>query len=130
MIEEALKLAKRSSIRTHKTGCIIARGGEVLSTGWSHVPPMRARRSIHAEMHALARGRHINMNYATAYIATINGKSGNTVESRPCLECAIGLRAAGIHLATYTFYDSILSMIIDEELERHNLRVYNRVSDA
>lgn len=72
----------------------------------------------------------MSLNYATAYIATINSKSGNAVESRPCLECAIGLRTAGIRLVYYTFYEAVLSMVIDSELERYNLKVYNRVSDA
>ena len=97
-IEEAVKVARRSSIRTHKTGAIIVLGSKIISNGWSHVPekPPQGLRSLHAEMHALARGRYRILRGATMYVVTISGKSGNIVNGRPCLHCAIALHGASL----------------------------------
>lgn len=105
-ITEAIKVASRSTIRTHKTGCIIVDRSlsQILSNGWSHTPHyrLRSKRSLHAEIHALARARYINLFGATAYVATISGKSGNIVNAKPCLDCAIALQSAGVTVVWFT----------------------------
>jgi deoxycytidylate deaminase len=92
-ITEAIKVASRSTIRTHKTGCIIVDRPHYR---------LRSKRSLHAEIHALARARYINLFGATAYVATISGKSGNIVNAKPCLDCAIALQSAGVTVVWFT----------------------------
>lgn len=109
-IEDAIKIAQRSTIRTHKTGAVIFnRNGLILSNGWSHTPHYKlsnGKRSIHAEIHALARGRQTNLNGALIAVATVSGKSGNCTTGMPCLDCAIALRAADISGVYYTCSDT------------------------
>lgn len=105
MIETAIHIAKRSTNKTHKTGAVIIRNGVVLATGWSHVSEANYTRlrSIHAEMHAIARAKAQRKMLAGSniYIATINAKSGNVVNSCPCINCAIALLREGLW-ARYT----------------------------
>jgi len=83
---------------------IVGKKGEILSTGCSHASSLRMSElhSIHAEIHALGRGRYENLRGATAYICTMARKSGNLVYSRPCLTCAIALRSTGIIDVVYS----------------------------
>jgi len=100
-----IKATKRSTHRRHQTGCVIVgKKGEILSTGCSHASSLRMSElhSIHAEIHALGRGRYENLRGATAYICTMARKSGNLVYSRPCLTCAIALRSTGIIDVVYS----------------------------
>jgi deoxycytidylate deaminase len=129
MIEEAAKIASRSCIRTHKTGAIIAdKWGNIISNGWSHVPTQRIKkRSLHAELHALARGRHSkDLRGAYCYVATLGGKSGNVTDARPCLHCAIALRAAGIIVVRFTQRKANPGvMVLEHELAANELKVYS-----
>lgn len=103
-IEEAVKIARRSDIRKHKTGAVILKDAKIVSNGWSHVPhyKLRSKRSLHAEIHALGRARHLDLKGAVVAIATIASKSGNVVGAKPCLDCAIALHAAGVMHVHYT----------------------------
>jgi pyrimidine deaminase RibD-like protein len=126
-LDEAIKIAKRSTIRTHKTGAVIVIGDEIVSNGWSHTPNYRlsnGKRSMHAEMHALARARHIHLQGAEIYVATLSGKSGNRVNACPCLDCAVALRSAMLFTAFYTVRESTnyLSLIRNDTFA--GLKVY------
>jgi tRNA(Arg) A34 adenosine deaminase TadA len=103
-IDEAKKIAGRSSIGKHMTGAVICAGSSVLTNGWSHVPhyKLRSKRSLHAEIHALARGRHTILDNCSISIATIARRSGNYVSAKPCLDCAIALHAVGVDQVYYT----------------------------
>lgn len=125
-IDEAIKIATRSSLMRHRTGAVIVRDGKIISNGWSHIPATRvltSRRSLHAELHALSRTRHrININGATCYIATLS-RADNRVNSWPCLHCAIALRAAGILRVCFTTYTGHFSIGL-ADIVFEGLKVY------
>lgn len=114
-------------MRTHRTGAVIVRDSVVISNGWSHTPHYRlsnGQRSIHAEMHALARGRHKNLAMSTVYIATVSGKSGNQVSGKPCLDCAIALRSAGVFEVRYSIPGGYKILYLFNEETFADLKVY------
>ncbi len=100
----ALKMARRSPLDGHKNGTVIARKGEVLTTGWSHVSHLvglYGLHSLHAEIHALARGRHLDLTGVTVINACFT-PAGLLTNARPCLTCAIALRSAGCTQVIYS----------------------------
>jgi len=128
MIEEAIKIAKRSSTGKYMMGAVIMdRHGNILSNGWSHVPEMRRWPffSLHAEMHALARGRHLDLDGKVCYIAAVSKKSGNVTSAMPCLHCAIALLSAGIREVYFTLNKPPYCGIMDLNGSLRQLKVYN-----
>jgi deoxycytidylate deaminase len=105
MIDLAVKMAKRSNVRTHKTGAVIvSRHGEIISKGWSHPTERRLRQtpfSIHAELHAILRSPREKLRGATIYVATLT-KGGNITNSKPCEACTAIIREVGIAHVVYT----------------------------
>lgn len=131
-MDEVIKVANRSSIRSFKTGAVIWSYGRIVSNGWSHVPhyKLRSKRSLHAEMHALARARHLDLEGCDIAIATLSGKSGNIVGAKPCLDCAIALKAAGIRFVHYTVTGSDYRMMdLSNESIFEGLKVYEHSRD-
>jgi len=133
MIEEAIKIAKRSRSGKYQMGCVIARDGIILSNGWAHIPVQRNWKlySMHAEMHALVRGRRSTLEGATAFIAAVSKKSGMYTIARPCYDCVIALRAAGIMEVAYTtdVWNDLGDIFVNwESLEGRlkDFKVYNR----
>lgn len=103
-INLASVIARRSHNKKHKTGCVIAYpGDEVISTGWSHsgVWCIGDLYSVHSEIHAILRGRHVNLEGCVAYISTLT-KSGKRTSAKPCVSCATALVAYGIDYAICT----------------------------
>lgn len=106
-LSEALRLARRSGIRTFHTGAVIfdPRSGEALSNGWSHYSLRTPRkfRSIHAELHALIRApKRDALRGSHIAVATIRAKSGNTGLARPCSLCTDLLYEVGVRRAFFT----------------------------
>lgn len=133
MVNKALRKATlRSTHKRHMTGCIILnKKGKVISDGCSHSSSLRLNelRSIHAEIHALGRGRHSDLNGAIAYVETIARKSGNVTMSKPCLTCAIALRTAGIKEVIYSLPQRgsfIETGLLNLEDNLSDLKVYPR----
>ncbi len=133
LMDEAKKIAGRSSIGKHRTGAIIFnKHGVIISNGWSHVPHYKLhseKRSLHAELHALARGRHHKLKDASICIATLT-RSSNIVNAKPCLDCAIALRSAGLRTAYFTvnsFTDEWIELA--HEFHFDDLKVYERNSN-
>lgn len=102
---DALKAAKRSTIRKFQTGAAIYdRHGNLLATGCSHVPEFRLCStpwSRHAESDALRRCHNLNDAH-TIVIATISRKSGNVTSGKPCPACAKELSRTPIRDIVYT----------------------------
>lgn len=99
------KATERCPHRRHMVGAVIVnRNNEVISDGCAHTPTERLAEftSIHAEIHALGRGRYRGLQGATAYVMAMARKSGNVVVGRPCVSCAIAMRAAGIQTVFYS----------------------------
>lgn len=125
MIDEAIKMANDSPMRRFATGAVIfSKRGEILSKGCSHISSLRLHSlySIHSEIHALHKVRHLNLYGATIAIATIARKSGNLTSAKPCSVCASMLYAAGIREAIYTV-DNCTHATLDLE-KRMGLKVY------
>ena len=122
------KATKRSTHSRWMTGCVIVdKNGKIISDGCSHASSFRINslHSIHAEIHALARGRYKDLSDCIAFVQTIARKSGNTTVAKPCLTCAISLRTAGIKTAVFTV-DSKKFEILDLEKDISHLKVYPR----
>ena len=103
------KIAMRSCTGKYAMGSYIMRGLTLLSNGWSHIPNNENRKhwSLHAEMHALARGRnHRTLSGSVCWIAAVSRKSGKFTVAKPCLDCAIALNAAGVEYVCYTTPDT------------------------
>lgn len=93
---DVIRIARRSPHQRYKTGALIIAGHGVY-TGWAHYGiRLSETYSVHAELHALQRARHVDLSGATIYIATVRCKSDRIVLSKPCAVCAAALHAAGV----------------------------------
>ena len=98
----ALSVARRSPLKKYQTGAILVRNGIVVSNGWSHVGlRLTACYGVHAEIHALMRARHLDLEGATCYVGTYRSRSQRIVTSKPCRTCALALLKAGVSFITY-----------------------------
>lgn len=125
-------MAKRSSTGKYAMGCVIVnpQDNTIITNGWAHVPTMRNWKhySLHAEMHALARGRHIDLYGSVAYVAAMSRKSGKFTTALPCLDCAIALLSAGVAIVYYTTPDTnVIGTLKAEAIPSmlSELKVYN-----
>lgn len=102
--DDAIRAARRSSVRRFKTGAAIYDfRGNLLAIGWSHPSAERWTAtpfSMHAEHHAIAR-LVPGADPRAIVIATIS-KKGNITVGRPCADCARLILRAGIGEVTYT----------------------------
>lgn len=130
-----MKSVLRGTHKRYQTGCVIVnKKGVIISTGCSHSSHMRMSElhSIHAEIHALATGRHEQLKGCKAYVLTMARKSQNFTFSRPCLTCAIALYTAGIEEVIYHNGENHPMKhqwnyaYLDELIEKSNLKVYSR----
>jgi tRNA(Arg) A34 adenosine deaminase TadA len=122
------KATKRSTHKKFQTGCVIVnRNGDIVSDGCSHISAFRynSMHSVHAEIHALARGRYIDLKDCVAFVQTTARKSGNKTLGMPCLTCAIALKSAGIEVAIYTV-DNYRFAGLELEEDISHLKVYKR----
>lgn len=128
-IRKALdKATKRSPQGKFQTGCVIVnKKGNIISDGCSHSSAFRMNElhSIHAEIHALARGRNNQLEGSVAFVQTIAKKSGNKTLAMPCLSCAVALKGVGIDTAIYTVDNDSFSAL-DLEADISHLKVYKR----
>lgn len=137
MIDEAIKIAKRSTHAKHQTGCVIVDRQKtpiLISNGWSHKGNWdygTGLYSVHAEIHALIRARPKNLHGCVAIIATIARKSGSVTNAAPCLTCAMALIASGIETVYYTVWtQEIRLMYLPDAIESANLKVYRTRNKA
>lgn len=130
-LEKALvKATRRSTHSRYQTGCVILnRRGEIVSDGCSHSSSrtLKELRSVHAEIHALGRGRHIDLTDCVAYVVTMARKSRNLVNSAPCFTCAIAMKSAGIKEVIFSL-NNFEYKIINLEDNLSKLKVYPRSS--
>lgn len=129
MHKQLRKIALRSEYMKFRNGTMITNpAGEVVSVGWSHNSQhvYQEVRGIHSELHALARARHRSLEGYEAWNMAISMKSGNVTMSRPCIVCAVALKAAGINTVHYTVRGgTFLTVDLEAELQQHaNFKVY------
>jgi len=138
LINEAIKVARRSTHKKHMTGAVIVSpSDEIVSNGWAHTGSWRMRElySMHAELHAIYRARHARriLHECQIYVATIARSSGAITSAKPCITCAAALLAVGIDTVHYTCYSSALlgnktlTCYLPDDLS--NLKVYSRPCD-
>lgn len=127
MLDETIKIAKRSTHKRYLTGAVIFnKQGDVVSKGWSHTGmKMYNLLSVHAEMHSLWRAKHLDLNGHSIYIVTIAGKSGNITTGKPCANCAIALRSVGIDKIYYSMPGGEIFGPTDFEDELEKLKDYS-----
>lgn len=109
---KAKREASKSQMRTHKTGAVIVTPAAYDFSGYSHYSTMHTTsRSVHAEMHAIAKAAraHVSTEGATLYVCTIVVKSGNLGVARPCALCAKLIQTAGIEYVVYTTRDGLVN---------------------
>ena len=132
IVKKLNKATERSTHLRYQTGCVIVnKKGDVIASGCSHSSSHRMSElhSIHAEIHALGRGRYLDFTECTAYIQTVARKSRNLVYSAPCLTCAIALHNAGIKeviFSTGGAMDSWCEHQVDWLIKDSNLKTYPR----
>lgn len=121
------KVTKRSTHKRYQVGAVIVKRGIVVADGCAHSSCRRLSQleSIHAEIHALARSRHLDLRGATAYVLTRSRKSGNMTTGLPCLTCAIALRSAGVENVKYSTREGVFNeMNLEDDLS--HLKIYAR----
>lgn len=118
MISYAIKIAERSTNKTHKTGAAIYdRKGNLIANGWSHIGmPRLSLYSTHAELHALRRS-HKPIQEATIYIATLAAKNSHLALGKPCKDCVRALRDSGVTKVVFTTADGEVEMHIDDLID-------------
>jgi tRNA(Arg) A34 adenosine deaminase TadA len=106
----AWKRARKANNGGHRVvaASIIDQRGNVLSTGVSHVPNgSYAQASVHAEQHALARGKHLDLRGCVCVIVALHTRTRrHTSCGRPCASCAEALRKAGVKHAAFFVKDT------------------------
>jgi deoxycytidylate deaminase len=125
----ALQMAGRSPLRRYKTGAVIVRNTTVVSTGWSHYGMrLSSVYSMHAELHALLRARHLELSDADIFIANMRPGTNRIVMSQPCATCVAALRTVGITRAHYTVESTTETPIFAsmDLTASVNLKVYKR----
>ena len=86
---EAIKQAKRSDHKRHRTGCVIYRRSDfkVITRGCSHTHNGGLKvRSVHAEMDALSKLKGFPM--FDALVVTLTRVDRFAKVSKPCVDCA------------------------------------------
>lgn len=105
-MEEAIKIAERSTHKRYMMGCVIVQNRKIIAKGFQHSGTWRMRQlySMHAELNALFNLRHMRgqLDGSIVYVAGIARKSGNFVAAVPCVCCATAMIHAGIYTVRYT----------------------------
>lgn len=102
---QVIKQAKRSPMIRFRAGAVIydPKAKKIISTGCAYPSTSNSfvRKSVHAECHALSRGRPSDFAGNWALIYTIGRNGSSTWSSRPCISCARRLYAMEVERAVY-----------------------------
>ena len=88
----ALKLTALSTAKQQRMGCVVVRGGAILSMGVHHHGNCAERRALR---------RHMNYVGAVAYVMRMNGRC-----SRPCNDCQKLIVRSGLRKAVFIAADN------------------------
>lgn len=127
-IDELIKIAKRSSHKRYLTGAAIySKSGDMISWGTAHTTATRYQTllSLHAEAHALAKVRHLDLAGHSCYILTMSGKSKNITWGLPCLHCYLALKAANVDKIYFSTPNGTFDGPADFEYELDKLKDYS-----
>lgn len=110
LIEEAIKQSTKSDFSTYKHGCVVFDNkGNILGRGYNY-KYFRARIkgrgvcSVHAEMNAINRVDHKNVDLSKASLLVIRRSMGGVklCSSRPCVHCTSLIIDCGIRSVYYS----------------------------
>lgn len=103
-LDRAARVASTSTER-QKHGCVIVKGGRVISVGVNtfrnhpnNVSNPDRESSFHAEINTM---RGLDVSGSTVYVARVNNR-GQAKLSKPCLECYKALKEAGVKRIIWT----------------------------
>lgn len=107
-LKRAVTYAEKSEHGIYRLGAIIVRNGNVISFGWNknrtHPKAKNYTRKIHAELAALIsdyRNFYGNaLYYGDMYVVRVTN-GGKMATSKPCKDCWILLKEAGLKSVTY-----------------------------
>lgn len=92
--EKASEYAKKSTVLTHKHGCVIVKNGEIISYGYNKISKSTVAFTIHAELDALGKIKNKSDTY-DLYVVRINS-NGDFMLSKPCDNCIKNILKTGI----------------------------------
>jgi pyrimidine deaminase RibD-like protein len=92
-------LAAKSPL-THKHGCIVVKDRKIISTGFNDVTFEKSGNSVHAEVSALRKVKHLVDHTCTMYVVR-NGPLSHKY-SKPCATCADMIRKYKIRTVFYS----------------------------
>lgn len=103
-LRRASQLALRSEHPAHKLGCVIAKSGRVLATGFNrlrtHPESCTRWQTLHAETAALIGVHRHCVEGATLYVVRLT-KGGKLASSYPCEGCWRMIHKMGIRAVVY-----------------------------
>src|SRR3954462_10019469 len=99
--EEAIKQAKRSTFKRHRTGAVIIDSrGTIRGKGCSHKRDGFRANSVHAEQHAIGSFYYKQYGALPSFciVVTLTKVDNFASCSRPCHDCAISLQTNGLNV--------------------------------
>lgn len=97
--EEAVKQAKRSTFKRHRTGAVIIDyRGTLRGRGCSHKRDGYKANSMHAEQHAISSFHDAPSIKCFCIVVTLTRVDNFASCSRPCYDCAYSLQNNGLHV--------------------------------
>lgn len=104
----AKEISKHGEHRDHRIGAVIVKKNRVVSLSFnrmrSHPRATNPFRSIHAELGAIIKADHMDLDGATIYVYR-QLKDGSPAISKPCQYCHAAIKEAGISEVIYSYND-------------------------
>jgi deoxycytidylate deaminase len=113
----AMKQAQKSKHHKQLVGCVIIKGGSVISRGFNKIKfhSSTTTRGRCAEIDAVIRCRSSNINNAKMYVVRVT-PGGKIGLAKPCIPCQNFLRGLGIKKIFFTTNDGTIgSMKLDKQ---------------
>ncbi len=106
-IRRATACALKSTLKTHRHGCVIVKDGEIISEGYNHnFIYLYHLHSVHAEVDALSKLKHDRkfMSQCDMYVVRIGTDNmGNPLKlSKPCQSCTKAIIKSGLRRVYYS----------------------------
>jgi deoxycytidylate deaminase len=104
-LQMAANVSRSSDHTLHKMGAVIVRGGNVISVGCNknrtHPMSKNYYRTIHAELDAMIAAGFVHGTYDGKMYVVRMTKGGAMATSKPCKDCWVLLKQAGILKVTF-----------------------------
>lgn len=129
LFKQASYYATKSNVKSHRHGCVIVKDGNIITDGYNHyINYYEHTYTIHAEVHALSKLKHIkNNNGCELYVVRIGTDSmGNPLKySRPCNNCTKMILKMGIKKVYYSTNDEFNEIYQNYMSSRKNKKKTN-----